>query len=260
MANARVQQSTIQALVTQTPNVRVQQSSIQLLTIPAPITASCNNPPNGLVGQAYSTTFTQSGGVLPVTWSLVAGAFPTGLVLNSGTGILSGTLTVAGTFTFTVRVTDSTSAFTQISCVITVGTAPILSCNSPPQGTVGVFYSQQFGLSGGTPPYTLALISGSFPPGLSMPTSVEFIEGAPYIVSGLFMAGGISFQPRLDSPYRVLLFTQTAQGVLNGIPTSPGIFTFTLQLTDALGNTARVTCSITIAGSGGSPCQSGGPG
>lgn len=260
MANTRVKQSSIEVIVTQTPNVRVQQSSIQLLTLPGAMQAFCNNPPNGLLGQAYSTTFTQAGAILPVTWSLVAGSFPTGLSLNAATGVLSGTPTAAGTFNFTVQVTDAGNNIAQVSCTIRIGVAPILSCNNPPQGTVGVFYSQQFGLSGGTPPYTLALIAGSFPPGLSMASSTQFAEGSPYIVSGVFISGGFGYTARIHSPYRVLVFTLTGEGIVNGIPTSPGTYSFTLQLTDSLGNTATVTCSITIVGSPGAPCLTGGPG
>jgi Putative Ig domain len=260
MANVRVPQSAIESLVSQTPNIRVQQSAIELLTIPGPVTASCNNPPNGLVGQAYSTTFTQSGGTLPVTWALFSGAFPTGLSLNSATGVLSGIPTVAGTYVFTLQLTDALSNQAVITCSITIGTAPVLTCNSPPNGTVGTFYSHTFGLSGGTPPYTLALISGSFPPGLSMPSTNQFVEGSPYFVSTLFIAGGIGYQSRVHSPYRVTFFSLPAEGILNGTPTAPGTYTFTLQLTDSLGNTSTVTCTIIINGQGGSPCQSGGPG
>lgn len=258
MPNERVSQSAVQALVIDTPKIRVSQSVIQLLTIPGPMAAFCNNPPNGLVGQAYSTTFTQAGGVLPVTWSLVSGSFPTGLNLNASTGVLSGTPTVAGTYSFTVQATDSTGTTAQVSCQIVIGTVPVLTCNSPPTGTVGVFYSQQFGLSGGTPPYTLSLLSGSFPPGLSIAATSGFAEGAPYILMSPFL--GVTYAGRISYPYGSLLFTAAGEGVVNGTPTAPGTYTFTLLLTDSLGNTAQTTCSITIQGSGGSPCMSGGSG
>ncbi len=49
-----------------------------------------------------------TGGVPPYTWDLASGTLPTGLSIV-GSAIV-GTPTVLGTFTFTPRVTDSTSA------------------------------------------------------------------------------------------------------------------------------------------------------
>jgi Putative Ig domain len=47
-----------------------------------------------------------TGGVLPYRWSLDLGPVPPGLTLSTA-GVISGTPTTTGTFTFTVRVTDS---------------------------------------------------------------------------------------------------------------------------------------------------------
>jgi hypothetical protein len=60
------------------------------------------------MGVAYSKTITASGGTGTSTFSVSAGSLPTGLSLTSG-GIISGTPTTAGTFTFTVTATDANS-------------------------------------------------------------------------------------------------------------------------------------------------------
>src|SRR6266853_2161976 len=58
-------------------------------------------------GGAYpSTALAATGGTGPYTWAVTTGTLPTGLALSSS-GMLSGTPTVAGTFPFTVTVTDS---------------------------------------------------------------------------------------------------------------------------------------------------------
>jgi hypothetical protein len=59
----------------------------------------------GTVGSSYFQNFFSSGGVGPFTWTVAAGQLPPGVVLTGSH--LGGTPTVAGTFTFTIKVTDS---------------------------------------------------------------------------------------------------------------------------------------------------------
>ena len=63
--------------------------------------------PDGAVDLAYSQTLAATGGLPPYTWSTVSGSLPSGLSLNSSSGVISGTPTATGTSNFTVRVTDS---------------------------------------------------------------------------------------------------------------------------------------------------------
>jgi hypothetical protein len=44
--------------------------------------------------------------VTPYTWSVYSGSLPTGLSLNSSTGVISGTPTTPNTYNFTIQVTD----------------------------------------------------------------------------------------------------------------------------------------------------------
>lgn len=69
-----------------------------IITTPSPL-------PEGTVGIAYKEDLTVSGGFPPYTWSHIGGNFPPGLSLSS----ISGTPTQAGTFNFTLQVTDSSS-------------------------------------------------------------------------------------------------------------------------------------------------------
>jgi hypothetical protein len=64
----------------------------------------------GEVGLIYGTvTVTAAGGVKPYKWSVSSGALPAGVTLSSK-GIATGRPTVAGTFSFVVRVDDSAGA------------------------------------------------------------------------------------------------------------------------------------------------------
>lgn len=62
------------------------------------------------------------------------------------------------------------------SLSFTVRPALQASCSIPP-GVTGVSYNNSFPVSGGTPPYTVALTSGSLPPGLNL--AGQFVFGIP---------------------------------------------------------------------------------
>jgi Flp pilus assembly secretin CpaC len=75
----------------------------------APLLAVANSIPNGNIGGPYDAVLTATGGKAPYTWTIAAGALPTGLTLAPSTGAITGTPTTAGNFTFTVQVTDSSA-------------------------------------------------------------------------------------------------------------------------------------------------------
>jgi hypothetical protein len=72
----------------------------------------------GTVGTAYNGGFSADGGTQPYRWSLVAGQLPPGIRLDGN--ILSGTPTTAGTYTFTVRVTDNSGQQTSREFTLTI--------------------------------------------------------------------------------------------------------------------------------------------
>ena len=89
----------------------------------SPLVITTQSLAAGTIGATYSAALAASGGTLPYGWSISGGSLPTGLSLNSGTGGISGTPTAVGTFSFTVRATDSSSpqqtATESLSIVIT---------------------------------------------------------------------------------------------------------------------------------------------
>lgn len=94
--------------------------TIEILAPEAP-TITTEALSNGTVGEFYCCgNLFASGGVQPYTWSVVAGALPPGLELPKRENTISGTPTTAGTFTFTVRVTDDLGAFSEKEFSITI--------------------------------------------------------------------------------------------------------------------------------------------
>ncbi|MGD0414423.1 MAG: putative Ig domain-containing protein [Terriglobales bacterium] len=99
-------------VVTATSNADTTKSSTTAVTVNP---TSSNGPeittgtlPQGEQGEAYSQVFTATGGTTPYSWSISAGTPPPGIAMNAN-GNFAGTPTTAGTFNFTVMVTDATS-------------------------------------------------------------------------------------------------------------------------------------------------------
>lgn len=148
-------------------------------TGPLAIETPCPLPP-GEVSIIYSLNLAGSGGVLPYTWSISAGALPTGLSVNAA-GHISGTPTVAGLFSFTLHLQDATGSVVTKSCQMTVTELTITTACPLADAVVGVAYAQTFAATGGTLPYTWSIVSGSLPDGLSMDSSGN-VTGTPTTV------------------------------------------------------------------------------
>lgn len=85
----------------------------------------------------------------------------------TSSGILSGTPTNSGTFNFSVRVADSNGESATNSFALTINPGLLhVTTSSLPAAVLDLPYSAMLTASGGIPPYTWTLISGSLPDGL----------------------------------------------------------------------------------------------
>jgi hypothetical protein len=82
------------------------QSAFTIHVLPLPPAVTTAQLPRGIIAHAYSGSLAAQNGTPPYTWSISSGTLPDGLVLDSQ-GEISGTPTAAGTFPFTILVTDS---------------------------------------------------------------------------------------------------------------------------------------------------------
>lgn len=132
----------------------------------------------GELGSSYSSGFARTDGSGPFVWSVSVGALPTGLTLNTSTGVITGTPATTGSYPITVQLTDSLSRSTTRSGTIVVVDSPTVAF-APATGEVGVAYTTQPTVTGGTGPYTWSMSAGTLPNGLSLDTSTGLISGAP---------------------------------------------------------------------------------
>jgi hypothetical protein len=152
------------------------------VTVYSALSITTSSLASGSLHNTYSATLQSSGGTGPVVWSLASGSLPAGLTLSTG-GVIGGTPTSVATSTFTVQATDSSSpqqvVTQQLSITIVLSTLAITT-TSLPQATANSPYSDTLTSSGGNPPVTWALATGSgaLPTGLSLSAS-GVISGTP---------------------------------------------------------------------------------
>jgi glucose/arabinose dehydrogenase len=79
-----------------------------------------NNLHRGRAGRKFLERLAATGGKKNYTWSIAAGALPSGLSLNAATGKITGIAAAPGVTNFTVQVTDSTGATAQQPLSLTV--------------------------------------------------------------------------------------------------------------------------------------------
>jgi large repetitive protein len=176
--------------------------------------------PGGTIGQPYSVTFTAmsvtntnpiQGSVTSATWSIQSGSLPAGVTFSSA-GVLSGTPTAEGTFTFVVRAqggggTVDTETETLVVRQPVVVSSPFNRGAAATKSEVGVPFSAALTATGGNGAFTWALASGALPEGVQLGTN----------------------------------------GTISGTPTIAGRFTFAVKVTDGEGRTATVNGAVTVA-------------
>ncbi|MEI6826208.1 MAG: putative Ig domain-containing protein [Desulfuromonadales bacterium] len=114
------------------------------------------SPPPAVVGTAYkSFTFKSNfGGTAPYSWVVVSGTLPAGLSINQDTGIVSGTPTAAGDYTFNLKASDANGIFatkTFLVSVIDAGSGVNLQLYGSTNAVVSGFSTLQAASLTGTP-------------------------------------------------------------------------------------------------------------
>ncbi len=165
--------------------------------------------PDGKIGLFYSAMLEATGGQQPLTWSLgPRSALPPGLSIEPPTGLawIQGTPTKAGTFQFTIRVTDAIGRSFDQSFTMNVSAGVQIDTGTLPDASVSSAYLSQLQGSGGQQPYFWVFVAGSLPSGINLSSS----------------------------------------GAIQGITTQLGTFTFTVRLIDSTGQIVEKTLNLNV--------------
>ncbi len=221
---------------------------------------------SGSVGTTFSYQITATNS--PRRYS--ATGLPTGVTLNSRTGLMSGTPSMAGTYEVTLEATNQDGTGTATLTAAISGSAPVISAAAASE-TVGSAFSYQITTVNSPTSYGATAL----PAGLALNSTTGLISGAPSAsgASSLLEGGGMSALPVItsatsasgsvgatfsyqitatNSPWRydatglptgVALNSRT--GLISGTPTTAGSYAITLQATNRRGTgTANLAATI----------------
>jgi hypothetical protein len=171
------------------------------------------SPPSGTECVAYTHTFEAAGGTAPYSWS-TAGTLPPGLTLSAVTGVLSGSPTASGTYSFTIRVTDAAAATDSRDIIIIIAdnTVSITTLSPLQSGYVNSYYYVQLQAAGAC---------GNFAWSLD-PASPALPAGFSFLGSG------------------------DVGALLNVSPAVATMFTFKARVTDGSNNVATKDFTVTV--------------
>lgn len=97
------------------------------INIYEPLTITSPDTCNGIAGKPFICQLTASGGIGDRTWGIESGSFPSGVNLDSRTGLISGTPTGEGTYPFTISVMDSTGEKRTKALTVTIEPSAVLA-------------------------------------------------------------------------------------------------------------------------------------
>ena len=236
----------------------------QTITVTNPATST------GTAGSPFGQTFTESGSIGGATFSLNSGSLPAGLTLSSG-GVLSGTPTQTGSFSITVKVTDSNGC-TGVGATYTlvIGCQTITVTNpATTTGTILVPFSQTFTQSAAIGGATFSLNSGTLPAGLTL-SNAGVLSGTPTVTGSFPITVKVTDGngcTGVSAAYNLVIncqtITVTNPATTTGTVSTP--FTQTFTQTGANGTATFTTAStlpagLTLATNGtlsGTPTQTG---
>jgi hypothetical protein len=173
--------------------------------------------PGGTINQPYSQQLTALsvtninpvvGSPAQATWSIKSGSLPAGITLSSS-GLLSGTPTAEGSYTFVVKADGGGSSTDTETETLTIRQPITLTSqlNAATKAEVGVAFSAAQSATGGQGTFTWTITKGALPTGLTL----------------------------------------AADGSVTGRPAIPGRYAFTLTATDGEARAKSIDVTLVVA-------------
>jgi uncharacterized protein (TIGR03437 family) len=222
-------------------SIAINQPTAVTIVTPSPL-------PPGVVGVSYLQAFTAAGGTAPYTNWIISGQLPPGISMPGGltcglscsqTAYVGGTPTAAGTFPFTIQVTDSTGVTATAKSTLTIYPAGTVSLNPG-----GIVNSASYGAGGISPGEVITIFGAGIGPNTGVGMTVSGGSVATTLAGAQILIGGYpspliyvqATQASAVVPYEVAGYTSAQvqvsyQGNLSAATTvpvvaaKPGIFT-----------------------------------
>ena len=86
-------------------------------------TITTTSIPSVIIGSPYTADLSATGGAVPYAWSIASGSLPGGINLNRSTGVINGTISSTGNFTFVAKVTDANGKTNSRSLTLSVSSS-----------------------------------------------------------------------------------------------------------------------------------------
>jgi Tol biopolymer transport system component len=178
----------------------------------------------GVVGNAYTSILSTTGGTSPFTWTLFGGVLPTGLSLNPGTGVVSGTPTAVGNQTAVFTVTDSSGRTATGSVLFAIHTRTDRVSVSD-NGTAGSGASSTPSINGDGSLVAFVSQSTNFVTGVSgsqiylhnRQTNQIEVVSRDSDSSVINEGGGVSSDPSMSSDGRLVAFVSLSSNLVTGV-------------------------------------------
>ena len=158
--------------------------TITITASASPITVTPGALPPLQAGTLFTQTLTSTGGTGSYTYEVVAGTLPPGITLSQG-GVLSGTPTERGAYSFGVRSRDSNGITVDKGYTGSVQNPTLALLTGNGTASRGQPFSQQLAVIGGVAPYEFQIETGALPAGITLSSGG--------LLSGTTSAAGSSF-------------------------------------------------------------------
>ena len=202
-------------------------TSLQVTDVPNFTAETPTGASSSTVANTAFTSYTFAASGYRDVYSISSGALPTGITLNSSTGVLSGNATAIGSFKYKVKVTNDAGTDETVELTLIVGKSPVFTSDDTQLQSVnrvtnpiraGTALTDFVFAASSYPAATFALKTDS----ATIPTCVTYATTCASAFETLGLPDGLTFNP--------------TTATLSGTPTKTGGFVFAIQATNNMGS------------------------